>query len=80
MKHYTNNTRYARIHRHKIGWVAVPFYHLKAGDTFRIFEEDDTLVVDENGDSVFRATSDAYFHNKVWTVEHIPERCVDEAL
>ena len=75
-----DNTRYARVHQHRIGWIAVPFYHLKAGDTFRVFEEDDTLVVDENGDSVYRALSDAYFYKGVWRVNQIAERYVDEDL
>lgn len=43
-------------------WVEIPFDHLNAGDIFRLYEEDGTIVsnnIDNTNCDTWRATSDA---------------------
>lgn len=53
-----------------IGWVSCKFADIVEGDHFRLFEEDGTPVVDNDGNAEFTAIKDAYqVEGDVWCLE-----------
>jgi hypothetical protein len=53
-------------------WQDAEFGDIKIGDVFRLFEDGHTLVVNRDGQSMFKAASEPYIVDGVRTVNAIP--------
>jgi hypothetical protein len=52
-----------------VGWSPVPFEQLVEEDTFRMFEADGQIYMDEAGNTEFVAEGDAFCVDGTWTVK-----------
>ena len=50
-------------------WLNTNFEDISINDTFRLFEDDGTLVKDKKGNTVFSASTNAYINkDQIWEV------------
>jgi hypothetical protein len=64
-----NDTRVIEIYSKNFGWIEVPFNSLRKGDAFRIIDAGERYSDLFNSNNVWIATSDAYLHKGMYTVD-----------